>query len=220
MRVATMTLLVMLFLFLGGCLPDPEWSHTINVPHFESTTNFSGAHCIAMWSAYDNKWINEEIIAMSISPVEGYTQLCSMEEAIFMYTNSVGILSEFPNTDDGQNKALSVASISLKYLCPSILPMALNTYWLVNGARGYYDGYRKVADKMRYHFFNYNNRWMYAADLKCGFRNIGGRFFALIGDRLFENEGVDKYLIFKSEGGTYEGAPLNYKPGDNFTSIQ
>jgi hypothetical protein len=139
-----------------------------------------------------------------------------IEFAIFLFTEHTGWQAIFPNNDEGQNMALSAVSSSLENDSPSILPMyGGDVFWLAIGGSGYHDGYRPVADEISFHYLGFEDQWFSVGRIKNEFfRPADGDYIAFVGERQYEIWGLQDYNEFKSLGGTYHGAPLDYKAGD------
>lgn len=203
-------------LFIYGCDDDHDWHYRINVPFIETSTYVTAASSIAMWSAYDGFSVPEETIVNFILNPDGSVNHWYMELAIGEYTNSIGWMSEFPNTDNGQNMALSAVSSSLEHGCCSILPLINAHYVPVTRAEGHYNGALMVAEGIWFHAYDSPNMYLSSGELKHIFyMPINGSFIAFEGRRLYETRGLANYYLFKNSGGTYLGAPANYYPSNN-----
>ena len=201
-----------------SCLNNSTWNVDLPVPYLETATYHSAAHCIAMWSAADGVFASEESIAAFLGGGFSYGDL---EWAIEIYTDSVGWVTEFPNTDDGQNKALSAVAEGLTNDCPSIVPMyGGDNFWLAKGGHGHYDGYVPIADYMTFHYLEIEDFSMPVGMIKHEFfSTVNNHFIALVGRRRFEIQGLEDYEEFVTAGGTYWGAPPNYVPDPSLPPI-
>jgi hypothetical protein len=167
-----------------------------------------------MWSAGDGVFQSEDSIA---SYLGGGFNFSDLEWAIEMFTDSSGWVTEFPNTDDGQNRALSAVAKGLTNDCPSIVPMyGGDNFWLAKGGHGHYDDYRPVADYMTFHYLDIEGFSLPVGEIKREFFSVvNNRFVVVVGTRRFEIRGVADYEEFVEAGGTYWGAPPNYVPDPN-----
>lgn len=204
---------ITVFLILLPNCGDPIFQYDINVPFIANTNGVSASSAIAMWSAYDGIWAHQDGIKSDILNADGTVNHTKMVMAINMYTNSVGWKSSFPATDAGQNSALSGVSESLERECCSILPLIGNHYVPVVMSKGREIDYKPRADTIGFHAYDAPDQILTAAALKNTFyRPIGGKYIAFLGERIYQEDGLDDYNWFVEEGGTYLGAPINYVP--------
>jgi hypothetical protein len=211
--------LIVLLSLLSVMSCDNDWQVDIYVPYFESTTDFSPAHCVAMWSAKDGRWESEETIANSISCLSSLDCLMTTETAIWNYTNSQAWITDRPNSDGGQNEALATVRAALKGDSPGIVPFLRDEHFLCNGARGHLDDGRKIADAMRFHVLSRSNWWHSVSEIKLWFLPIHNKYLVIVGAPGFESIGLSDYQQFVADGGTYSGAPGNYVPGTSASGM-
>jgi hypothetical protein len=92
---------ICLIFSIGGCDDHPDWQDDIHVPFFESITGNSAAHCVAMWSAYDDRWVSESVIADTMSCLSGLDCINAIESGINNYTGSIAWISDTEGSDAG-----------------------------------------------------------------------------------------------------------------------
>jgi hypothetical protein len=203
---------VLLLIVGTSCDDHPDWQDDIHVPYFESTTDNSAAHCVALWSAYDGRWISESVIADSMNCLSGLDCLNAVESGINTYTWSIAWESALPGTDAGQNEALAISRAAIVDHSPAILPFWEDEFFLLTAASGSHDGIRKIAEEMRFHILHREDKWISVSDVKVWFIPIHNYHFVITGSPSHRSIGIQEYQQFVDEGGTYLGAPKNYNP--------
>jgi len=197
------------------CAPDKDFEKYIDLPFVECTNGVSASSAIATWALYDGMWVDQDYILSCIINADGSLNFYAIEDAIDLFTDSVGWMEQFPATDNGQNQAISGIAECVDRKCCSILPLIGGHFVPVRGARGHWENNKPVADLIAFHAYDAPYQALWANALKnTYYKPINGKFIAFLGRRLDMINGLAEYDWFVQNDGTYYGAPLNYEPSN------
>lgn len=191
---------------------------TLNVPYYPWLADgYCAIACIQMWGAYDGIFTSQSEIANAIGTWPNPYQVAN---GVNMYTNSVGWL-EFESAYNPYNQDLCIAySIaSVQDSCPSIMPfyggqevhsiLAIGFQWHEDGAG------TPIAEYITYHDPDSvlgPSIEISGSRLKSRFLPSNGYYFTIVGRQDHIDSGIGGYNAFCEAGGTYYGAPPDYRP--------
>jgi len=211
-----------LFLINMGCpVGDPNNERNLPVAYYEQECfEWCGIACIQMWADWDGNCVTQTEIADYTGVGNDTATAQELLIGVGHYTAVEGYLEERYYYEHGAQGDLISSTINgvLDYT-PSIMPFYGDHAVLIKGYRYHRDEYgRPIAERVYYHdpneFVGGPNKTAPGADLGYLFQPAPYRYWVILGQEDYVQDGMEGHDAFVLQGGLVYGLPGPYDPKD------